>query len=211
MKKLTLILLSSFFALGSAYATEIPVASYSMNNGAAGSYDYRDFTYVPCNGVCDVTNAPLSGGTGKLTDGVLPSTDWDQEGYNTQWVGWDIYQGGTNPTATFFFGSTVNVRSVTIWLDNTAGRGMEFLPESVTIAGQNFLIPPDYVDGPRAYTFDVNITSDNVPVQFFQTPGYNWIMVGEVSFNDAVPEPATLSLAGAGMLAAWWKRRAARS
>lgn len=88
---------------------------------------------------------------------------------------------------------------------------MEFLPESVTIAGQNFLIPPDYIDGPRAYTFDVNITSDNVPIQFFQTPGYNWIMVGEVSFNDAVPEPATLSLAGAGLLAAWWKRRGARS
>lgn len=97
MKKLTLILLSSFFALGSAYATEIPVASYSMNNGAAGSYDYRDFTYVPCNGVCDVTNAPLSGGAGKLTDGVLPSTDWNQEGYMTQWVGWDIYQGGSIP------------------------------------------------------------------------------------------------------------------
>lgn len=211
MKKLTLILLSSFFALGSAYATEIPVASYSMNNGAAGSYDYRDFTYVPCNGVCDVTNAPLSGGAGKLTDGVLPSTDWNQEGYMTQWVGWDIYQGGLNPTATFFFGHTANVRSVTIWLDSTVGVGGEYLPELVSIAGQYFMIPPDNIDGPRAYTFDVNITSDNVPVQFFQIPGYNWIMVGEVSFNDAVPEPATLSLAGAGMLAAWWKRRAARS
>lgn len=211
MKRLTLIVLSSFFALVSAYAANIPVSSYSMNNGAAGSYDYRDFTYVPCNGVCDVTNAPLSGGTGKLTDGVLPSTDWDQEGYMTQWVGWDIYQGGTNPTVTFNFGSTANVRSVTIWVDSTAGNGMEFLPESVTIAGQNFLIPPDYIDGPRAYTFDVNITSDNVPIQFFQTPGYNWIMVGEVSFNDAVPEPATLSLAGAGLLAAWCKRRGARS
>jgi hypothetical protein len=127
-------------------------------------------------------------------------------------MGWLGYlPGGTNPTATFFFGSTVNVRSVTIWVDSTVGVGGEYLPESVTIAGQNFLIPPDYIYGPRAYTFNVDITSDNVPIQFFQTPGDNWIMIGEVSFNDAVPEPATLSLAGAGLLAAWWKRRGARS
>jgi hypothetical protein len=97
MRRVTLILLSSFLALLSAYAANIPVSSYSMNNGAAGSYDYRDFDYVPCNGVCDVTNAPLSGGTGKLTDGVLPSTNWNEEGYLTQWVGWDIYQGEPIP------------------------------------------------------------------------------------------------------------------
>src|SRR3974390_2198159 len=87
-----------------ASATQLTVSTYSMYNGGTGSYDYRDFTYVPCNGVCDVTSAPLSGGTGKLTDGVTPALSWYQYGWWTPWVGWYTpYTNETNPIVTFNF------------------------------------------------------------------------------------------------------------
>jgi hypothetical protein len=63
-----------------AGATQLTVSSYSMYDGATGSFDYRDFRYVPCNGVCDVTSAYLRCGTGKLTDGVSPALSWYQYG-----------------------------------------------------------------------------------------------------------------------------------
>ena len=203
-----------FLAVG-ANATQLTVSSYSMFNGGTGSYDYRDFTYVPCNGVCDVTGAALSGGTGKLTDGVSPNLSWYQYGEFTPWVGWSVSEtNGTNPTITFNFASVETISSVTVWVDNTIGFGGVYLPSGVMIDGDFFAIAPDNVNpNPRAYTFPVNITGNSVDVQFFQTNGYPWLMVGEVSFNSgsAVPEPATLTLAGSALALGWWRRRKARA
>ena len=175
-----------FLAVG-ASATQLTVSSYSMFNGGTGSFNYRDFTYVPCNGVCDVTGAALSGGTGKLTDGVSPNLSWYQYGEFTPWVGWSTAEtNGVNPTITFNFASTETVTSVTVWVDNTIGFGGVYLPSGVMIDGDFFTIAPDNVNpNPRAYTFPVNITGNSVDVQFFQTSGIPWVMVGEVSFNRA--------------------------
>jgi hypothetical protein len=187
----------------SAHASQLVVSSYSMYNGGTGSYDYRDFTYVPCNGACDMTGAFLSGGTGKLTDGVSPPLSWYQYGSATPWVGW--YPGqlnGSNPTITFNFPGTVNINSVTVWVDNTIGYGGVYLPSSVSVGATNFPIAPDNSNpNPRGYTFSgLNITGNSVNVQFFQTSG-DWIMVGEVSFNgtQAVPLPPALLLFGSGI------------
>src|SRR5664279_2045773 len=119
----------------SAGAASLPVTSYSMYNGAHSSFDYRDFTYVSCNSVCDVTGAALSGGTGKLTDGVSPSLSWYQYGESTPWVGWDYTQlNGLNPTVRFFFGSTVTISSVTVWVDNSIAAGGVYMPSGVPIS-----------------------------------------------------------------------------
>lgn len=182
-----------------------------MYNGGTGTYNYRDFTYVPCAGVCDVTSSWLSGGTGKLTDGVSPLLIWSQYGDNTPWVGWyTSYTGGTNPTVTFNFASTVTVESVTVWVANYSPGGDVDLPSSVSVDGTNFPIAPNGVNfDPRGYTFSgLNITGDHVDVQFFQTPGYPWLMVGEVSFDDnSVPEPATWALTAGGVVFALLRRR----
>ena len=183
-----------------------------MLNGAHGSFNYRDFTYVPCNGVCDVTGAALSGGTGKLTDGVSPALSWYQYGELTPWVGWDLNQGLLNPTVVFNFPTSITITSMTVWVDNTIGYGGVYLPSSVSIDGISFPIAPDNVNpNPRAYTFSgLNLSGSSANVQFFQTSGYPWVMVGEVSFTQT-PEPATMTLAASGLAMAWWRRRKARS
>jgi len=197
-------------AIPVAEAAPLAVSSYSMNNGAHGSYNYRDFTYSNCAGLCDVTNAALSGGTGKLTDGVSPNLSWYQYGENTPWVGWDFGQGQLDPTVTFKFNGTVNIDSITVWVDNSLGAGGVWHPASISVDGDSFALPLDSVDpSPRAYTFsNLDIIGSSVTLQFFQQPNWQWLMVGEVSFDgSAVPEPATLSLIGLALVGFGVSRR----
>jgi hypothetical protein len=183
-----------------AFAAPIQVTSYAMNNGNTGAYNYRDFTYLPCPGnACDTTGAALSGGTGKLTDGIIPFADWYQQGELTQWVGWDGGQGSLNPTVTFNFNGTQVVNQVTIWISNSLTGGVA-QPGSIGIGGTTFIIPPDNVDStPHALTFTgLNEIGSSLSLQFFQPGGvYSWAMIGEVSFDGVpIPEPATLAVFG---------------
>lgn len=186
--------------VGAIQAAQLAVSSYDMYNGATGSYDYRDFTYPSPN--ADVSGAFLSGGTGKLTDGVSPVSSWYQYGWYTPWVGWDSGQGLANPTITFNFNNTVNINSVTVWVDNTIGYGGVSLPSSFSVNGMNYVIAPDNSNpNPRAYTFSgLNISGTSVDVQFFQSSS-QWLMVGEVTFNGstAVPLPGALFLFAPGL------------
>lgn len=206
------ILATLFLFTAFASASQLTVVSYDMINGGTGSYNYRDFTYSNCPANnCDTSYVPLSGGTGKLTDGVSPAASWYQYGWYTPWVGWQ-WGAVYNPTVTFHFANAVTIQSVTVWVDNTIGNGGVYLPTGFSVNGNYYAIAPDNGDpNPRAYTLDgLNIIGDSVDVQFFQTPGY-WVMVGEVSFNGgaAVPEPMSLALLASGAGVAWWRRHKA--
>ena len=94
-----------------------------MSNGDAGTYNYRDFTYFPCPAnSCNTNNALLTGGTGKLTDGVLPAASWYLDGISSQWVGWETSQNGYAPTIRFFFSDTATISAVRLSVDNSPPR-----------------------------------------------------------------------------------------
>lgn len=206
----------SVLASAASSASPLAVTNYSMNNGDLGSYNYRDFTYSHCGGLCDIPQAPLSGGVGKLTDGVSPPVDWIDEGPisgTTSWVGWDSSQGQPDPLVIFGFAQAVTIDSVTFWLSNTHN-GQVALPASISVGGINHLLAPDEASfAPRAVTFSgLNLTGPSIDVQFFQNSNYlqsTWVMLGEVSFEGtvAIPEPATLALLALGLAGLGFSRR----
>jgi hypothetical protein len=187
-----------------AHASPITVSSYSMPNGATGTYNYQDTTYSNCPASsCTTTGAALSGGKGKLTDGVVPALQWtagDPEG----WVGWSKAQvNGVNPLVTFSFSGVQTVNTVTIWYDDqiVAPPGNVGPPASVSINGTNYNGIPQNTSGIQSYTItNLNQTGSSMTVQFFQDASNPWIMIGEVSFDSSsVPEPATWTLFAGGL------------
>lgn len=201
----TIIALALFGGIAStSHAAYVAVDSYSMpNNGRTGDYNYRDTSYSNCVGnSCNINGAPLSGGTGKLTDGIVPVNSWNQYGpfgVDTPYVGWVEY----NPAITFNFASTVHIDSVSLLLDNTPGRGDVRLPDYIAINGAQFQINPDSIWGPRTITFSgLDLNASSITLQLFRDSG-RWIMLGEVSFDDGmvgdVPEPGALALLGLGL------------
>ena len=197
-----------------ASAAPVPVSSYSMPNGATGSFNYRDTTYTNCAGQCDVTGTSLTGGTGKLTDGFWPLYDWYAWGQETPWVGWDASQGQANPIITFSFDQMLRIDSISLWLSNTLDGGVS-LPQSVLIDGLSFEVARDEANNNiREVVFSgLNLVGSSHTLQLIQAPNSPWVMLGEAHFDGvtvtAVPEPPTwmLMLAAVGALYAGALRR----
>ena len=164
-------------APASASADLVPVISYDMNNGDGqgqlASYNYFDFTYtnntthqvdanantsgsnlpIPSNAAPQV--APLTGGTGILTDGVVATQNWSVVssatgtitspyagslvGQPTEYVGWK-YQ---DPTIAFHLAAGQDVSSISLYVAayNSAlgdGNGLVAAPKNVllTVGGK---------------------------------------------------------------------------
>ena len=174
--------------LGSTAASAglVTVTSYDMNNGngasqfttPTGGQNYFDFSYtktgqgtptdnagkngsinpIPYNGVND---APLSGGTGKLTDGVKASDNYSlvsgsdgtiSNGFTTavspyygslngtpsQYVGWK-YQ---DPTILFHLASGQAVTSISLYVAASGSLGLVGAPANITISLNGALLDP---------------------------------------------------------------------
>ncbi len=191
-----------------------PVLStgYDMLNGETGSWLYRDEIYLPCpGGACTTSQAPLSGGSGKLTDGVIPAFSWNGFPVPTStpvpWVGWV----NIDPTITFNFTGSPVVTRIGLYLDNTPGIGDVRLPDKVNVNGADYQINTDGNFGARWIFFDLpQVASNTMSVRLFRDNnclGNCWMMLGEVQFegsrepNGQIPEPATAGLLlGAGIL-----------
>ena len=173
---------------------------YDTPNGNTGLYSYWDDAYKGsgCN-TCD--GAALSGSIGDLTDGVIAIQNWsvvEAPAGPGPYVGWN----NVNPTITFFFNSSVQVDSVTVYVDD-GGSGGVAAPSSVVIAGRSYPIVNPPGSAPFAFTAsEVGFTGTVLPVTFNAGSGASWIFVSEVTFLATVPELVTwqMLLAGGGVL-----------
>jgi hypothetical protein len=264
--------------LGSTAASAglVTVTSYEMNNGNGliqnGNYNYFDSTYsvqanantngsslvVPSNGA--PKEALLTGGTGKLTDTVIPAQNYSFGPQN--YVGWK-YQ---DPTIIFNLEAGKSVSTVTLYVASSYAGSLGFgglvgqpasVGLSITTLGNTTFTPtytttftdylgdkysgtevitlafstpilssdtfsltlnrgPLLLDGINYYNNHVvgygcdapatNCFLDNV--NDFKNSAYTpnlepWILLSEVQFTAAVPEPSTwimmlLGFAGVG-------------
>ncbi|WP_051383552.1 PEP-CTERM sorting domain-containing protein [Bradyrhizobium sp. WSM3983] len=266
----SLLIAASFVCLGStaALAATVAVTSYDMNNGNGitqnGGYNYFDTTYngsgnpnqngsslvVPSNGAAK--ESILTGGTGKLTDGVIADKNFSIS--HDQYVGWK-YQ---DPTIVFHLASGQSVSSVSLYVASSyAGSngwlGLVGTPSAVDVLltlGKTTLTPiystivATYQNNvytnmdvvtltfatPISSDYAFSLTLDRAPllqdgtnyynnhvakkgcdangcflddVNDFKNSAYDvnkepWIMLSEVAFAAAVPEPSTWMMLIAG-------------
>jgi hypothetical protein len=238
-----------------AFANTITVISYDMNNGdgtaSLGTYNYLDGAYkgtsAPANSTTE--GAPLTGGTGILTDGIIPTADYTL--VPSQYVGWK-YQ---DPVLNFYLQPGSQVGQISLFFANPVQQvnsqigGLVGVPGQVllSIGGVQERLIPSFsayspvveevtfnFASPISYTgtTDFQLKLDRGPLlddgidyhtlypgdSEFNQKAYGpnlepWIMLSQVEFTTAVPEPSTwlmmiVGFAGLGFAA---YRRKARS
>lgn len=212
MKARHLLSVGMLICVASTASAAVTVTSYTMQNGETGSFVYQDTTYLPCvAGECTTSLANLTGGTGSLTDGVVPPNSWNASGSTQVWVGWTSIR----PSIDFNFSGSPIISKVNLYLDNTPGTGDVRLPISVDIGSFNYLVAPDASFGPRWVSFDIPDNSySSLNIGLNADGAGRWVMLGEVSFDEAqgaVPEPGTVGIVGGGLLALTARRLRRRS
>lgn len=210
-----------------SHATPIMPSSYDMPNGygqwAGGMYNYWDAGYT---GSGDTTKdgAALTGGLGKLTDGIIATESWEwTDAYgivHTQQnlSGTGPYMGWTwgDPTIIFHFAGLVDIETISFYVDNPKNdiyghpRGGVCAPRSFTINGTERSSGVDNTqegNGPLAISFtdlglrSVDLLTVTINRDISGTDRF-WVFVSEVTFDDQsvpVPEPSTLMLIGSGI------------
>lgn len=213
-----------------AMAASLTPVSYTMLNGNTGDYEYHDSAY---NGTGDVTQdrAPLSGGVGELTDGVISTEGWTPRGFfgskDSPYVGWKLTDSrGAGPDGVvnsesvdiaFDFGREVTITSftlhgVTAEDDISNGVNAPDLPDIVSFgaaAGDNpQSIATSYAYGAYSHMFQTGgLTGQNFVLRLAlnDTEPFrietDWVLLSEISFAGNAVTPAPLP-ATALMLAA---------
>ena len=199
----------------SVFAAPISPTSYDTINGHTGSFQYWDETYTGA-GCTTCNGAPLTGGKGDLTDGIIATDNWnvvEAPAGNGPYVGWlDV-----NPLIKFHFASGTSIDAITIYVDDADGFGGVMLPGGVTFSDgtttTSFLIAEQAGANPKSFTFaGLGLTGGFVEVTF--TAKDRWVFVSEVAFDgsngNSVPEPGSLLLFGTGLIVAASRRRRAK-
>jgi hypothetical protein len=212
MRKAAFLTIVALAAALPAQAAPILATSYIMLNGETGSFNYWDESYTG-SGATLVDGAPLSGGTGDLTDGIIDTTlGWyaaESPAGPGPYVGWlDIA-----PSLTFEFAPGSIVDALTIYVDDSNGFGGVSTPSAARINGGALIPLADGASGaPLSFTFDGLSVTGPLTLELFDGTA-PWIFLSEVTFEGrtaSVPEPGLLALVGlgaAGPLGRRWARR----
>ncbi|REJ38843.1 MAG: PEP-CTERM sorting domain-containing protein [Microcystis flos-aquae TF09] len=182
----------------------LPTKPKRANGGGSKYWDKK----YNGTGNTSVNYAPLSGGVGYLTDGIIPTQNWNDvevaDGTGP-YVGWE----NRNPVITFNFAGTVNINTVTLYVDDANGFGAVSLPQSILLSmgGSNYnsgsLTDPPTA-APTSYTFSgLNFSGSSLQLTLNRRTA--WVFASEVTFDgellgvQPVPEPtSTLSLLALG-------------
>ena len=208
------LLLAAGAASTPALAVNVLPSSYAMVNGggqaSGGSLNYWDAGYSG-TGNPTIDGAVLSGGLGKLTDGVIATQRWDvvsNVAGSGQYVGW-YATTQPNPVITFSFAGSPTIQQIDIYLDNS-GYGGVFAPVSILVDGSARAFTPTVGDAIHLTFSGLTLTGNSHSVQFVQGGG-QWTFVSEIAFSNAlpVPEAGTLGMAfsGVALVAALARRR----
>jgi len=198
-------------------ATQVFATSYDTPNGDgqahSGSFNYWDKNYSGA-GATTTDGAPLTGGLGDLTDGVVASDFWfnvENSAGTGPYVGWRGDVGVNDPTVTFHFSGGPSIDTILIHMDNSHAGGVG-APAQILIDGivHPYAAPAVGSIGTVAFN-GLGLTGNTHTVQFIQDPTFVWTFVSEVSFfgGAGVPEPATwaMMIAGFGLAGATLRRR----
>ena len=217
--KQTLALLAAAAALafaGAAQAAPIAVTSYDTTNGDGqahgGSYNYWDANYTGSGATTTdgLSGSVLSGGTGKLTDGVIATDPWylvSNAAGTGQYVGW---LNPNAPTIVFHFAGSQTVDDIKLYVDNSHVGGVT-APSAVIVNGTTYA-NPSWVNASAPEVIDLSgldLVGDSVTIKLEDPTA--WVFLSEVQFSgaSAVPEPASLGLmlAGVAVVGATLRRR----
>jgi hypothetical protein len=205
--------LTSASALTSANAQDLLHPNrYDLPNGHWGAYTYYDNTYTGL-GNRNERGAPLSGGIGDLTNGIIGTQwAWGSQTDANPWVGWDSF----SPTIEYTFPSEVGIETIRLHtLTNRQARIHIWDAVEVSIDGG---APVRFTFADAAYAdqalhwLDVPIHRNATTVEMTLIPlAGKWGFLSETEFVP-VPEPSSLALAamlGAAFIprARRWRRR----
>jgi hypothetical protein len=202
--------------LSPAQAASISPLSYDMNNGdgqaSGGSYNYWDGSYTG-SGATSVDHAPLSGGTGDLTDGIVANDFWyavENVAGTGPYVGWNgAAQGDTS--IQFNFSGTQTISQIRIHIDNSMVGGV-YQPLEYLVNGNAWSFAP-LADGTIGWITltGAAVTGTSLSLMLVHQQSYDWIFASEVQLDGtsgtSVPEPGTFALLGLGLAGLGLARR----
>jgi len=200
----------------SAGAAQVFATSYDTPNGDgqahSGSFNYWDLGYTGA-GSTNVDGAPLTGGLGDLTNGVVAADFWfnvESAAGTGPYVGWRGDFGVNDPLIIFHFAGDPLIDTISIQLDNSLTGGVG-APTQILVDGvsQAFAAPAAGTIGTVTLS-GLSLSGASHTIQFIQDPIFVWTFVSEVSFfGGVVPEPATwaMLIVGFGMIGCVARRR----